>query len=99
MKGLLKPNRRPATDAVLLPGDDADNRSLSRATRITWLSSLTIAALLIWSYFAEVVEVSTGDGRVIPISRAQVIQSLEGGILLDRMVREADIVEPGQTLA
>ncbi|MDY3197383.1 MAG: HlyD family type I secretion periplasmic adaptor subunit [Pseudomonadaceae bacterium] len=99
MKGLLKPNRRPATDAVLLPGDDADNRSLSRATRITWLSSLTIAALLIWSYFAEVVEVSTGDGRVIPISREQVIQSLEGGILLDLLVREGDIVEADQVLA
>lgn len=79
--------------------DDVDDASIGRATRITWLSSLAIAALLLWSWFAEVVEVSTGDGRVIPISREQVIQSLEGGILLDLMVREGDIVEADQILA
>ncbi|PRB84172.1 secretion protein HlyD [Pseudomonas sp. MYb185] len=79
--------------------DDVDDASIGRATRITWLSALAIAALLLWSYFAEVVEVSTGDGRVIPISREQVIQSLEGGILLDLMVREGDIVEADQILA
>ncbi|NLY59402.1 MAG: HlyD family efflux transporter periplasmic adaptor subunit [Gammaproteobacteria bacterium] len=79
--------------------DEVDASSLGRATRITWLSSLAIAALLLWAYFAEVVEVSTGDGRVIPISREQVIQSLEGGILLDLLVREGDIVEADQILA
>ena len=79
--------------------DEVDDSSIGRATRITWLSSLAIAALLVWSWFAEVVEVSTGDGRVIPISREQVIQSLEGGILLDLLVREGDIVEADQVLA
>lgn len=79
--------------------DDVDEISVGRATRITWLSALAVAALLTWSYFAEVVEVSTGDGRVIPISREQVIQSLEGGILLNLMVREGDIVEADQILA
>lgn len=79
--------------------DEVDDSSIDRATRITWLSSLAIAALLVWSWFAEVVEVSTGDGRVIPISREQVIQSLEGGILLDLLVREGDIVEADQVLA
>lgn len=79
--------------------DEVDDSSISRATRITWISSLAIAVLLLWSYFAEVVEVSTGDGRVIPISREQVIQSLEGGILLDLMVGEGDIVEVDQVLA
>jgi len=78
---------------------EVDARGLGRAMRITWISSLAIAALLVWSYFAEVVEVSTGDGHIVPISREQVIQSLEGGILLDLMVREGDIVEPDQVLA
>src|SRR5690554_268073 len=78
---------------------EVDARGLGRAMRITWISSLAIAALLVWSYFAEVVEVSTGDGHIVPISREQVIQSLEGGILLDLMVREGDIVEADQVLA
>src|SRR5690606_34539466 len=56
--------------------DDIDGLQVVRATRITWLSTLAVAVLLVWSYFAELVEVSTGDGRVIPISREQVIQSL-----------------------
>ncbi|WP_185265905.1 HlyD family type I secretion periplasmic adaptor subunit [Halopseudomonas xiamenensis] len=79
--------------------DEVDASRIARATRITWLSSLAIAALLLWAWFAEVVEVSTGDGRVVPISREQVIQSLEGGILLDLLVREGDIVEADQILA
>lgn len=96
-------SRRKPANAMDVPGfdigDDIDGCRVVRATRITWLSSLAVAALLVWSYFAEVVEVSTGDGRVIPISREQVIQSLEGGILLDLLVREGDIVEPDQVLA
>ena len=82
-----------------LYSNEMDDASLRRAMRVTGLATLAIAALLLWSYFAEVVEVSTGDGRVIPISREQVIQSLEGGILLDLMVREGDIVEADQILA
>jgi len=32
--------------------DDVDDASIGRAARITWLSSLAIAALLLWAYFA-----------------------------------------------
>ncbi|MFC6980260.1 biotin/lipoyl-binding protein [Microbulbifer taiwanensis] len=60
---------------------------------------LLIAALITWSYFALLDEVTTGSGKVIPTSRAQVIQSLEGGILLSLEVSEGDIVERGQVLA
>src|SRR5690606_10015660 len=44
-------------------------------------------------------EVSTGSGRVVPTMREQVIQSLEGGILAELLVRQDDIVEPGEVLA
>ncbi|MGV2933306.1 HlyD family efflux transporter periplasmic adaptor subunit [Vreelandella venusta] len=78
---------------------EVDDATIVRSTRVVWLFFLIIAGLVVWSYFAEVVEVSTGSGRVIPISREQVIQSLEGGILTDLRVREGDIVEQGQVLA
>ncbi|WP_442964658.1 Ig-like domain-containing protein [Pseudomonas sp. GCEP-101] len=39
-----------------------------------------------------------GEGKVIPSSREQVIQSLEGGILEQMNVREGDVVEAGQVL-
>lgn len=43
-------------------------------------------------------EVSTGTGKVIPSSKEQVIQSLEGGILTKLNVQEGDIVQKGKFL-
>jgi len=77
----------------------ADDARLVRSTRIVTISAIILGALLTWSYFATVVEVSTGDGRIIPTSREQVVQSLEGGIVRELYVREGDIVEVNQTLA
>jgi adhesin transport system membrane fusion protein len=79
--------------------DEVDDATVVRSTRIVWLFFLIIAALLVWSYFAVVVEVTTGKGRVIPTSREQVIQSLEGGILAELKVTEGEVVEEGQVLA
>lgn len=98
---------RGAEDLPLLDYDEdsrlysaeIDDASIVRSTRVVWFFFLVIAAFVMWSYFAEVVEVSTGSGRVIPISREQVVQSLEGGIVADLRVREGDVVEQGQILA
>jgi adhesin transport system membrane fusion protein len=53
---------------------------------------------VIWANIAKVEEVTRGDGRVVPSSREQVIQSLEGGILGELLVKEGDLVEEGQVL-
>ncbi|MEA1843444.1 HlyD family efflux transporter periplasmic adaptor subunit [Agrobacterium tumefaciens] len=79
-------------------GDD-DGRNLTRSTRVVQLFVALLVAMLVWAYFATLDEVSTGDGRVIPTSREQVIQSLEGGIVATLHVREDQVVEPGQILA
>lgn len=79
--------------------DQVDEAEIVRSSRIIWFFLLLIVVLLVWSYFASIVEVSKGTGKVIPTSREQVIQSLEGGILSELYVREGDIVEEGQTLA
>ena len=76
-----------------------DEASLVGSTRVVVAVALMLVCLLLWSYFATVTEVSTGDGRIVPNSREQVIQSLEGGILRELHVREGDIVEAGQILA
>lgn len=46
----------------------------------------------------EIIDLTRGEGKVIPSSREQVIQSLEGGILEQMNVREGDVVEAGQVL-
>ncbi|WP_239660165.1 biotin/lipoyl-binding protein, partial [Pseudomonas psychrophila] len=58
-----------------------------------------LLAFGIWAYLFEIDEVSTGTGKVIPTSREQVIQSLEGGIVAELNVSEGDIVKQGEILA
>jgi len=40
-----------------------------------------ILAFVLWAYNAELEEVTRGQGRVVPSSREQVIQSLDPGVL------------------
>jgi adhesin transport system membrane fusion protein len=79
-------------------GEEKDRR-LTLATRMVWTVAALFAAALLWAWLAQLDEVATGTGRVVPTSREQVIQSLEGGILGKLLVRQDDIVEPGQILA
>lgn len=79
-------------------GDD-DGAALAGSNRVVRLFVLLLAVALAWAYFAELDEVSTGDGRVVPTSREQVIQSLEGGIVAELAVVEGDIVEKDAVLA
>lgn len=79
--------------------DQIDDAKIVKSTRIIRVIALMIIVLIIWSYFANIVEVSNGTGKVVPTSREQVIQSLEGGIISELYVREGDIVERDQILA
>lgn len=72
---------------------------LPRSTMVAWALSLLLALFLVWAWFFELDEVTTGSGTVVPSSREQTIQSLEGGILYRLNVKEGDIVERGQVLA
>ncbi|KAB2715974.1 HlyD family efflux transporter periplasmic adaptor subunit [Brucella intermedia] len=77
----------------------ADGARLKRSKRFVRLVFLFFAVLLIWAYLALLDEVSTGNGKVVPMSQEQVIQSLEGGVLAKLYVRQDDVVEPGKILA
>lgn len=79
--------------------DPADDVALHHSTRIIGSLVLIVMILGTWAWFAELDEVSKGDGKVIPSSHEQIIQSLEGGILAELNVAEGDLVEQGQVLA
>lgn len=79
--------------------DDENSGPLRDATRMMWVLAALVATALAWAWFATLDEVATGTGRVVPTSHEQVLQSLEGGILAKLMVRQDDIVKPGQVLA
>lgn len=72
---------------------------LSKSSVIIWIIGIGLLILLTWAWLFKLEEVSTGTGKVIPSSKEQVIQSLEGGILTKLNVKEGEIVEQGQVLA
>ncbi len=67
--------------------------------RIIWLLTALVLVFLGWAHNAPLDEIVRGPGTLIPSSNAQIVQSLEGGILDEIAVREGDVVEPGQTIA
>lgn len=78
---------------------DLNEMRATGSTGIIWLVALFLVAFFAWAWLFEIDEVSSGAGKVIPSSRDQVIQSLEGGILSKLNVREGEIVEKGKVLA
>ena len=79
--------------------DELDEVRYTGAGRVVWVLAVFLAIFFAWAWYFEIDEVSTGAGKVIPTSREQRIQSLEGGILAELKVKESEIVEKGQILA
>lgn len=61
------------------------------------LVALVVTAIT-WAALASVEEVATGQGRVIPASKIQVVQTLEGGIVREVLVREGAVVHAGDII-
>lgn len=73
-----------------------DERQASRL--LVWTTALTLLVALLWAGFSSLDEITRGQGKVIPSSREQVIQSLDSGVLREMLVREGDVVEKDQIL-
>ncbi|MGY3446423.1 MULTISPECIES: HlyD family type I secretion periplasmic adaptor subunit [unclassified Bradyrhizobium] len=82
--------------------NDIRSAALLRTPRtsrmLLWTSCALLATFVVWAHFAVLDEVKRGSGRVVPSRQMQVVQSLEGGIVGDILVREGDIVQQGQSL-
>jgi membrane fusion protein, adhesin transport system len=73
-----------------------DERHASKT--LVWATGLTLVLALVWAAFFELDEITRGQGKVIPTSREQVIQSLDSGVLSELFVREGSVVEKDQVL-
>jgi len=58
-----------------------------------------VSAFIIWAYQSQVSELTRAQGKVIPSSSTQIVQSLEGGIVDELLTREGQFVAQGATLA
>lgn len=77
--------------------DETINSPLARPA--LWVCSLVVIIFFAWASWAEIDEVTRGEGRVIPYTRIQKIQSLEGGILEEILVTQGEEVSAGQVIA
>lgn len=75
---------------------DAQQKKVSG---IVWVSLIGLVLFFVWAYFATLDEVTVGTGKVTPSSKAQQIDSLDGGVILKLLVQEGSIVNRGQMLA
>lgn len=57
-----------------------------------------ILFFFIWAFFANIDEVTVGEGKVIPSSQVQVIQNMEGGIISSIPVKVGDMVKKGDII-
>jgi len=81
-------------------GPVAKNRQpLTGARLIIVAAAVGFAVFLLWAAFAQVDEVTSGQGRVIPSSKIQVIQSAEPATVSELLVRSGQRVKKGQLLA
>lgn len=65
---------------------------------LSLLSAGTLVLFIVWADFATLDETTKGEASVIPSSRVQVIQNLEGGIVSQILIREGQTVEKDQVL-
>ncbi|OGA84761.1 MAG: secretion protein HylD [Burkholderiales bacterium RIFCSPHIGHO2_01_FULL_63_240] len=59
---------------------------------------LVTVLLIVWASFAKIDEVTKGEAKVIPSRQLQVIQSFDGGVVSEILVKEGQVVEAGQLL-
>ncbi|MEH6445089.1 MAG: HlyD family type I secretion periplasmic adaptor subunit [Oceanospirillaceae bacterium] len=65
---------------------------------LLWTVAVFVIIAIFWANWAELDELSRGEGEIIPSKQLQVIQNLEGGIVAEILVQEGDLVEKGQVL-
>ena len=90
------------SEADLSYVDDLNAALLLKTPRYTqhllYLIVAFVLSAILWASLAELDEVTTGIGKVIPSKQLQIVQNLEGGIVKEIFVREGEAVEPGQPL-
>ena len=74
------------------------SRPYAGTRRIILSAGVALFVFTSWASFAKVDEVTRGQGRVIPSSKAQIVQSSEPATILDIVVRAGQPVRKGQLL-
>jgi adhesin transport system membrane fusion protein len=82
-----------------LPRAAAADAALRRPRRLMFALAALMAGLAWWAAVAPVAMVVRSEGRVVPSAKSQVVQHLEGGVLMALEVAEGQRVRAGDVLA
>ncbi len=70
------------------------NENPSRISNFVFIFiTLFFAGAIIWAALAEIDELARGNGKVIPSDKIQRVQSLDGGIISEILVKEGQIIK------
>jgi len=70
-----------------------------RGARVmVWLSAGAVFVMIVWASLATLDEVTRGEGKVIPSRQVQILQSMDGGIISEILVREGQSVKIGDLM-
>ncbi|MGL6312318.1 HlyD family type I secretion periplasmic adaptor subunit [Vibrio sp. WXL103] len=65
---------------------------------LLWVVVIFFIAAGTWATWAEIDQVTAGEGKVVPSSQIQVVSNLEGGLVKEILVTEGQQVDQGQQL-
>jgi membrane fusion protein, adhesin transport system len=71
--------------------------SISRL--LLWTTLGLILVFLAWASLSQIEQVTRAVGVVVPSNRTQAVQTADGGVLEELLVREGDLVEVDQVIA
>ncbi len=80
------------------PHGAIEQSSSSVAWAMVIVVGLLLAAAVLWASFAEIEQITSGEGEVIPSRQVQVVESLNPGIVSEILVNEGDSVNLAQPL-
>lgn len=71
---------------------------IKQSNLIILVAAAAVLGFLGWSLWAELDQITRAPGTVVPSARVQIVQSPEGGVIKQMLVREGDRVRKGQLL-
>lgn len=73
-------------------------RTPSKTSSVLKIWLFSIFAFIVWASFAEIDEITRGDGEAVPYGQNQIIQNLEGGIVESILIHEGQSVKAGEII-
>ncbi len=94
----LEDNQKQDLDFVYTSYSYANEKPVKLANTLFIIIVLIFTSFILWAALAEIDELARGEGKVIPSDKIQKVQSFDGGVISEILVKEGEIVDKGAPL-